>query len=143
MINIFFKCCQMIRATVIKGFGRGSKELGIRTANLDETTSFEMARDGTGVFMGFCKLNDVVYPMVMSVGWNPFYKNKVPSAEVHILHEFENDFYGSEIQVIKASFIRNELNFESLDSLIEQIKLDIQFAEQNLENYSYLKSTFQ
>lgn len=33
----------------------------------------------------------VIYPMVMSIGWNPYYKNEKRSVEVHIIHKFEKD----------------------------------------------------
>lgn len=32
--------------------------------------------------------SDVVYKMVMSIGWNPFYKNEKKTAEAWVLHEF-------------------------------------------------------
>ncbi|KAF9176680.1 riboflavin kinase, partial [Haplosporangium sp. Z 27] len=41
-----------------------------------------------------------VHPMVMSLGWNPFYKNEKKSAEVHIMHNFHRDFYGDELRVV-------------------------------------------
>ena len=44
--------------------------------------------------------------MVMSIGWNPFYKNTVRSVEVHVLHSFAQDFYGAWMNVLIAGFIR-------------------------------------
>ncbi|KAJ1505453.1 riboflavin kinase [Coelomomyces lativittatus] len=55
-----------------------------------------------------------VYPMVMSLGWNPFFKNQKRSAEVHIIHEFEDDFYGEELRVIILGYIREEKNYSTL-----------------------------
>lgn len=34
--------------------------------------------------------------------------------ETHIIHSFENDFYGSELSVVILGFIRPEKNFPSL-----------------------------
>ena len=85
---------------VVKGFGRGSKELGIPTgnisfslpfyikylANLDEETVASLPSDlATGIYYGWAQLLDsnysyIIYPMVMSIGWNPFYKNEKKSA---------------------------------------------------------------
>ncbi|KAJ1025126.1 hypothetical protein NDA16_002632 [Ustilago loliicola] len=56
-----------------------------------------------------------VFPMVMSVGWNPFYKNTHKTAEVHILHEFGGDFYGLEIRVVVLGYVRPEYNYDSMD----------------------------
>ncbi|KAJ7064374.1 hypothetical protein C8F01DRAFT_1081684 [Mycena amicta] len=44
--------------------------------------------------------------MVMSIGYNPVYKNTERSAEVHVLHEFEADFYGVEMRLLITGFIR-------------------------------------
>lgn len=52
-----------------------------------------------------------VLPMVMSVGWNPFYNNSEKAAEVHIMHKFTECFYGAEIKLIILGYIRPELNY--------------------------------
>ena len=77
---------------------------------------------------------DVVRKSVMSVGWNPFYKNEKRSAvrlcihaceaffvgsflslqEVHIMHKFDSDFYGRQLRVLVLGYLRPERNFASL-----------------------------
>lgn len=71
-----------IKGTVIKGFGRGSKELGIPTANLPEEVVDALPEDVTqGIYYGWAKVgNDPVEKSVMSVGWNPYYDNTKRSA---------------------------------------------------------------
>ena len=72
-----------------------------------------------------------VFPMVMSLGWNPFYKNKKLSAvcpldcvllspilismtqEIHIMHPFSSDFYGHHMKVVILGYIRPELDYIS------------------------------
>ncbi|KAF2098189.1 riboflavin kinase [Rhizodiscina lignyota] len=124
---------------VIKGFGRGSKELGIPTANIpieglnmiagDEADDAEEGWDGKGR----------VHPMVMSVGWNPYYKNEVRSVEVHIMHNFTHDFYGSHLNLIMLGFIRPEYDYVSKESLIEDIKTDIEVAGKSLARPAWAK----
>ncbi|XP_002738044.2 riboflavin kinase-like [Saccoglossus kowalevskii] len=133
--------------TVIKGFGRGSKQLGIPTANYPEDVVARLPTDiPTGVYYGWAKVNSgKVHKMVMSVGWNPFYKNEKKSMETHILHEFEKDFYGSNLSLIMVGFVREERNFNSLDELISAIHADIKEAETQLElpeNNQYKDSSF-
>ena len=84
-----------VKGNVSKGFGRGSKELGIPTANLPEEAASTLGLE-TGIYFGFASVggNPTTWPMVMSYGWNPFYKNEKRSAEVHIIHQFDQDFYG-------------------------------------------------
>ncbi|KAG8130663.1 putative Riboflavin kinase-like protein [Naja naja] len=82
---------------VVRGFGRGSKELGIRT------------------------------------GWNPYYKNIKKSVETHIIHTFNEDFYGEILSIIIVGYIRPEQNFDSLDALIAAIQHDIDEAKNLLD----------
>jgi riboflavin kinase len=81
-----------LKGPVIKGFGRGSKELGIPTgissfgpsdkANIDDKQCEDTLKEN-GVYYGYAKVYDgdkQVEEMVMSVGFNPFYNNTVRSA---------------------------------------------------------------
>ncbi|XP_070156101.1 riboflavin kinase [Polyergus mexicanus] len=123
-----------VSGTVIKGFGRGSKALGIPTANFPESVVNGLPKDlDTGVYYGWASLRGQVYKMVTSIGWNPYYKNEKKSMEVHLLHKFHNDFYGEKIKVIITGYIRPEKDFSSLEELIKEIKNDIAIAEQRLE----------
>lgn len=119
---------------VVKGFGRGSSALGIPTANLQESVVESLPSDlNTGVYYGWASLEGNVHKMVASIGWNPFYKNEKKTVEVHLLKKFETDFYGKEIKVIFAGYIRPELDFSSVEELIKEIKNDIAVAERELE----------
>lgn len=79
-----------------------------------------------------------VYPMVMSIGWNPFYKNTVRSVEVHIMQDFDTDFYGSHMNLLILGFIRPELDYVSKESLIADIKTDIDVAGRSLSRPAYV-----
>ncbi|XP_065884450.1 putative riboflavin kinase [Dysidea avara] len=126
------------RGLVVAGFGRGSKELGIPTANYPEDVVSTLPDAiQSGIFYGWAMVDQgPVYKMVMSIGWNPVYQNKKRSMETHILHEFPDDFYGSQLSVCMVGFIRNEMNFTSKEELIEAIKNDIRVAEEKLSNVS-------
>ncbi|KAH6618068.1 riboflavin kinase [Chaetomium sp. MPI-SDFR-AT-0129] len=152
---------------VISGFGRGSKELGIPTANLpvDDTQTPWISSTPSGVYFGWASIrlppshpdsppppppppsqNEAtptpttllptngftVYPMVMSIGYNPFYKNTVRSAEVHVLHKFHADFYGAEMRLLIAGYVRKELDYSGLEALIADINFDCVVARRSL-----------
>lgn len=80
---------------------------------------------GTGVYYGFAKVyppedaelfrdeDKAVLPMVMSLGWNPFYKNTRLTVEIHILHTFASDFYGYQVKALVLGYIRPELDYTS------------------------------
>lgn len=71
--------------------------------------------------------------MVMSIGYNPFYKNTVRSAEVHVLHDFKRDFYGSQMAVSILGFIRPEYDYVDVESLIGDIKEDCEVTKRSLD----------
>ncbi|KAI2784260.1 riboflavin kinase [Daldinia loculata] len=73
-----------------------------------------------------------IYPMVMSIGYNPFYKNSVRSAEVHVLHKFGADFYDAPMRLLILGFVREERDYASLEALITDINIDCEVARQSL-----------
>ena len=67
---------------------------------------------------------------------NPYYKNERKTAEVHILRPFDADFYASHLRVVVTGFLRNELNFTTLEALIDMIQTDIRLAKNHLTSGS-------
>jgi len=137
-------------STVVKGFGRGSRDLGIPTANLDREggkfgdKSFDELP--TGIYWGFCRIGEdkSVYKTACSIGYNPTYGNTVKTVEPHLIAPPEDkrrhasscresvfgDFYGQPIRLSVVGYLRAELPFEGLQKLIEAIKRDICNAEE-------------
>lgn len=135
---------------VIKGFGRGSKELGCPTANIPVTPYEELLENlPNGVYLGWAKIYaeasskrqkaefSSVYPMALNIGWSPFYKNKHKTIEVHLFHEFETDFYGAHLRAIAVDYIRPEADFHCVDDLIVAIQEDIQYSKECLKQAKY------
>ncbi|KAI0015319.1 riboflavin kinase [Xylariomycetidae sp. FL0641] len=73
-----------------------------------------------------------IYPMVMSIGYNPFYKNRTRSAEVHVLSDFGADFYGVPVRLLVCGFVREERDYAGLDALVADIRVDCDVARQSL-----------
>ncbi|CAN6687162.1 unnamed protein product [Malus baccata var. baccata] len=130
-----------IGGPVVKGFGRGSKVLGIPTANLStEGYASLLSEHPSGVYFGWAGLSTRgVFKMVMSIGWNPYFNNTEKTIEPWLLHDFDEDFYGEELRLIIVGYIRPEANFSSLESLIEKIHEDGRTAEEALELPLYSK----
>ena len=122
------------KGAIVKGFGRGSRELGIPTANFaEEVVDCLPAELKTGIYCGFAQVDSgPVHKMVMSIGWNPFYNNEKKAMETHIINKFDGDLYGKLLKVVIVEFLRPELDFTSLDALIEAINKDISDAEEKL-----------
>ncbi|GAA6106796.1 riboflavin kinase [Tachysurus ichikawai] len=129
------------RGPVIRGFGRGSKELGIPTANFPESVVDSLPADiSTGIYYGWARVdNGDVHKMVMSIGWNPYYKNIKKSMETHLIHKFKDDFYGQMLSVVMVGYIRPEEGFSSLEELITAIHSDIEEAKRNLDLPEHIK----
>ncbi|KAJ3990265.1 hypothetical protein F5890DRAFT_1470022 [Lentinula detonsa] len=155
-----------LRGKVCRGFGRGGKDLGCPTANLpdenddanDRMVTGVQAMKGkvdTGVFYGFAKVlsstksnsnsnatsasvvSDSVHPMVMSLGWNPFYKNERLTAEIHVMYDYGVDFYGLDIKVLVLGYVRPELDYLNQEALIEDINTDKRVALNSLARPDY------
>ncbi|KAG8893199.1 riboflavin kinase [Tulasnella sp. 403] len=144
----------LMAGVVQRGFGRGGKDLGCPTANLPDEAVQSLPRDTkTGIYYGYARVHPTVeatgnpgdvagdeletYPMVMSIGWNPFYKNEKLTAEVHIMREFHADFYGQKLSVVVLGYIRPELDYTSREDLIQDIEIDKRVALKSLERPGY------
>ncbi|CDQ89940.1 riboflavin kinase [Oncorhynchus mykiss] len=129
------------RGEVVRGFGRGSKELGIPTANFPDSVVEHLPGDiSTGIYYGWaCVGSGDIHKMVMSIGWNPYYKNTKKSMETHVIHTFKEDFYGQILSVVMVGYIRPERSYDSLDALIAAINHDIEEAKRNLELPEHIK----
>lgn len=129
------------RGEVVRGFGRGSKELGIPTANFPDSVVEHLPGDiSTGIYYGWaCVGSGDVHKNVMSIGWNPYYKNTKKSMETHVIHTFKEDFYGQILSVVMVGYIRPERSYDSLDALIAAINHDIEEAKRNLDLPEHLK----
>jgi len=124
---------------VVRGFGRGSKDLGIPTANFPDDVVENLPEELTcGVYCGFASVNNgVVYPMCLSIGWNPYYKNTKRTMETHIMHKFEEDFYEQNLKLVITEYIRPMLDFKSLEELISAIDNDIKQSHESLNKELY------
>ena len=66
---------------MVTGFGRGSKQLGIPTANVDADSlrGALLSEAISGIYAGWASVGTslAVHKMAMSIGWNPVWGNKV------------------------------------------------------------------
>jgi len=129
-----------LEGEVIKGFGRGSKELGIPTANFSEQVVDSLPADlETGIYFAWTQLEEdtTIRKAVVSIGWNPYYDNSKKSVETHVMHTYPAQFYGKWLKVLICGYIRPEKNYDSLQSLIDDIHLDIKQAESSLDEAKF------
>jgi riboflavin kinase len=143
---------------VVRGFGRGSKDLGIPTANLDRGTlrsSTPFQDLPTGIYWGYTRIgadetgnasdaaHNVVYTAAISIGYNPTYGNDEKTVEPHCIapvgdprrhasstgETLLQNFYDQTCRLSVVEYLRPELPFEGLEKLVEAIKQDIAKSE--------------
>jgi|SaaInl5LU_22_DNA_1037371.scaffolds.fasta_scaffold17326_2 riboflavin kinase / FMN adenylyltransferase len=109
---------------VIQGRQLG-REIGVPTANLHLKRNRLCVN---GVFAAKAWLGDRAYIAVANVGYRPAV-NKLdkPLLEVHLL-DYDGDLYGEWLEVDLLYKMREEQEFDSLQSLVQQIHIDIEKA---------------
>ncbi|GAX76805.1 hypothetical protein CEUSTIGMA_g4251.t1 [Chlamydomonas eustigma] len=126
-----------IKGKVVKGFGRGSKELGIPTANVDsDSLHTSLSEAVTGVYAGWVSIgaSPDVYKTALSIGWNPHFGNTQKTCEPWILHNFDAPFYDQEIRLLICGYVRPEDKFTCLQALIDRILMDGEVSQKALDD---------
>jgi len=106
---------------VVHGLGKG-KLLGSPTANLHLPDYKLLPKNG--VYFGMASFDDQKHKTVINIGNRPSTGNRPVGLEAHLLN-FDGDLYGKKLSVDLAGRLRDEIKFDSLDALKEQIKKDI------------------
>lgn len=114
----------MIRGEIIGGKKLGRK-LGFPTANMSYDTKYVIPK--TGVYYTNIIVKGKQYNSITSVGYNPTVNGESLSIETYIL-DFDEEIYGEEVQLYFIEYMRDEIKYETLDLLIDQLKLDEEYA---------------
>lgn len=113
---------------VVRGAALGRK-LGYPTANLRIRSQPSPLG---GVLAVYSRIGSRPWlPAVANLGRRPVVGGKTALLEVHFF-DFDEDIYGQRLDVQFVAKLRNETNFDSLDALVEQMKLDEQEAREIL-----------
>jgi riboflavin kinase / FMN adenylyltransferase len=115
----------IIEGRVIHGHHRG-KGLGFPTANLKPEVKLHPHE---GVYAVYCRVGEEIYRGVMNIGYNPTFKDRRVSYEVHIL-DFNRDIYGQMIRVYLVERLRPEMAFSDVEALKVQIAKDVELSRQ-------------
>ena len=115
-----------------QGFQRGRKLLGIPTANLDLQESYVVP--AVGVYTGYMLHEGMLYPAMINVGKNPTFENVNMTIEAHVL-DFSQMIYGEDVRFFFVSKIRDEMKFDSLQALRNQLLADIETTRMELKEH--------
>jgi riboflavin kinase / FMN adenylyltransferase len=116
-----------ILGTVVRGDDLG-KKIGFPTANL---SAHSEQFPPNGVYFAEAKLDGVVYPGVVNLGYRPTVSSGKSDRvlEIHLL-DFDRDIYGKDLELRFVRYLRPEKKFENVDALVQQIKRDVEQARE-------------
>ena len=120
-----------ISGTVVRGQNRGRRLLGIPTANLNLIDELIPKR---GVYAVKVDIDGKACNGVTNIGYNPTFGDSALTVETHLL-DFSEDLLGKTIKVNFIQRLRDEVSFDSIQDLSDQIGRDIQQARALLEVY--------
>ena len=116
-----------VEGVVVRGDGRGGRELGIPTANLE--VGGDLALPANGVYAGYLTeepggADQPGRPAATSVGVNPQFHTTGVRVEAHVL-DFDGDLLGAHVSLSFEHRLRDEAAFATVDDLVAQIHQDI------------------
>jgi riboflavin kinase / FMN adenylyltransferase len=118
MLGRAYSCCGI----VVHGKQLG-RTIGYPTANILPLHK-EQIIPGVGIYAVLITVEGSEYMGMMSIGYNPTVSSDCTiKMEVHIF-DFSHDIYGASISISFVDKIRDEVKFEGLDQLKEQLHRD-------------------
>lgn len=112
---------------VVPGDHRG-KSLGFPTANIDPHNQIFPKR---GVYVVQVERDRELLDGVLNIGTHPTFGEGRMALEAHIF-DFDEDIYGEFVRVLYKKRLRDEVAFESKETLIAQITKDVDEAKRIL-----------
>ncbi len=120
-----------LHGPVIHGDGRG-RTIKVPTANI--AYSPEKMIPANGIYACWAYLHGVKYRAAINIGTNPTFTpdKQVPNVEAHLL-DFRQELYGEDLRLEFVARLRDELKFDSVDKLLEQIWKDVEDSRKILQ----------
>jgi riboflavin kinase / FMN adenylyltransferase len=119
-----------LHGPVSHGDGRG-RTINVPTANIAYPP--EKMIPAQGIYACWAYLNEKKYLAAINIGTNPTFTpdKDTPNVEAHLL-DFRGEIYGEDVRLEFVARLRDELRFDSVDKLLEQIWKDIELAREIL-----------
>jgi len=109
---------------IIHGDGRG-KKLGIPTANI----AYEAQKllPANGIYATRIHIDDEIYPAATNIGFRPTFYNQPSQKTVEaFILDWDKDIYGKTVSLEFIRKLRDEIKYEQVQLLKEQIHKDIE-----------------
>ena len=121
-----------LHGPVMRGDGRG-RTIHVPTANIAYSDDKMIPAKGIYACRGY--LGDQKYQAAINIGTNPTFTpdKQTPNVEAHLL-DFHQEIYGEDLRLEFIARLRDELKFDSVEKLLEQIWKDIEDSRRILLN---------
>lgn len=121
-----------LHGPVIHGDARG-RTINVPTANI--AYSHDKMIPANGIYACWAYLKGKKYQAAINIGVNPTFtpEKQIPNVEAHLL-DFRDEIYGEDVKLEFVQRLRNELRFDSVEKLLEQIWKDIEDTKQILKS---------
>ena len=121
-----------LHGPVIHGDGRG-RTINVPTANI--AYAREKLIPAKGIYACRAYLHGQTYLAATNIGTNPTFTpdKESPNVEAHLL-DFRGEIYGEDVRLEFVALLRDELKFESVETLLEQIWKDIEDTKRILSS---------
>ncbi len=122
-----------IKGKVSSGHKVG-RTLGFPTGNVSDINPVKLIPQ-TGVYVIKAKIEKSYFPAMLNIGYRPSFGSNKKTLEFHIIN-FKKSIYNQNVELVFYKKIRDEIKFENIDMLIEQLKKDKMITE------SYFRENF-
>tara|TARA_B100001123_G_C15177417_1_gene973914 strand:- start:214 stop:1152 length:939 start_codon:yes stop_codon:yes gene_type:complete len=123
-----------LKGQVVKGEGIGHT-LGFPTANILSENNIVIP--GNGIYATWSHFNDgtSIYKLksATSIGVRPTFGKQDRTVESYVL-DYEGDLYGKSMTLEFVERIRDEIQYDSVNQLTDQMKLDVRNTRKILDN---------
>ncbi|ROR30824.1 riboflavin kinase/FMN adenylyltransferase [Mobilisporobacter senegalensis] len=109
------------------------RTLGMPTTNLIPDDNKLLPPNG--VYASKVIIDGISYDSVTSIGYKPSVGKETKKGVETFIFDFDDDLYGKIIEVRLYGFEREEVKFNSLEELSDQMHRDIQWAKEFLKEY--------
>ena len=115
-----------INGKVVKGKGIG-KKIGFPTANIKIKENYKLIPN-KGVYLIKAKIKNESYYGMMNIGNRPTLNGENETLEVNIFN-FNENIYGKSLTIFFLNKIRNEIKFDSIEKLSNQLQKDRDYCK--------------
>jgi riboflavin kinase/FMN adenylyltransferase len=121
-----------LHGSVIHGDGRG-RTIEVPTANI--AYPHEKMIPARGIYACWAYLDGTRHPAAINIGINPTFTpdKQTLNVEAHLL-DFRREIYGEDVRLEFVDRLRDELRFDSVEALLEQIWKDVENTKRILKN---------